>query len=158
DVPLDKLPVYAALISPLAESHSLWTHLVDGAFAGRVLDLSGASATPLILPTVLMTVVRDIAPDRMLPLDPVSEWAIRKSVEDNAVDAPGCPLSVPASHWRRLESLLGLGPLFPKSLRSLTEEELRYGVHRLGDTMRFRPPKPNAPEGSMSRMEWRLTE
>jgi hypothetical protein len=158
DIALDDLPFFVALVSPLEQCPSLWTYMIDGPFAGRVLNLSGAGATPLILPTVLMTMVREIAPDHMLPLDPVTEWAIRMGLEDKAVEAPGCPPGVPASRWRRFENLFGLGPLFPNSLSSLTEEELRYAIYRIGDTMRLCPPKPNAPERSLEGMDWRRTE
>jgi hypothetical protein len=158
NLPSERLPFFLALVEPLPGSSALWHGLVDTSFAGRVLNLTGAGETPLILPTVLNTMIAQIAPDRLLPLDPVMEWAIRFSVEKQATEAPGCPKGVTPSTWRRLENLFGLGPLFPNSLSSLTEDELRYGIYRLGDTMRFRGPKPNAPPGSLAGMDWRGTE
>jgi hypothetical protein len=131
---------------------------MDTSFAGRVLNLTGAGATPLILPTVLNTMIAQIAPDRLLPLDPVTEWITRFSLEKQATEAPGCPKGVAPSTWRRLENCFGLGPLFPNSLSSLTDDELRYGIYRLGDTLRVRGPKPNTPRRSLEGMDWRGTE
>ena len=79
-------------------------------------------------------------------------------MEAKATEAPGCPEGVPATTWLRFESLFGLGPLFPNSLASLTEQELRYGVYRLGDTAWLLPPKPNAPLRSLEGMEWRSSQ
>ena len=122
-LPVERLPIYLALVEPIAETSSLWTFLIDVPCAARVLNLTGAAYTPLILPTVLMTLIRDIAPDHVFPLNPVTEWAARQEVEAKATEAPGCPEGVPATTWLRFESLFGLGPLFPNSLASLTEQD-----------------------------------
>jgi hypothetical protein len=105
-----------------------------------------------------MTLIREIAPDNIFPLNPVTEWAVRQEVEAKATKAPGCPAGVSATTWLRFENLFGLGPLFPNPLASLTEQELRYGVYRLRDTARLLPPKPNAPLRSLEGMEWRSSQ
>jgi hypothetical protein len=133
---VERLPFYLALVAPLPNPPPFWSALLTSTFAGRVLNLTGAGSTPLILPTVLMTFIREIAPERLLPLDPGAEWAARHVTERDAVEAPGCPAGVPAATWRRLEGLLGLGPLFPGALSILSEDQLRYGMYRIGDTAR----------------------
>lgn len=158
DISQDRLPFFLALVSPLALGSSLWNYMIDVPCAGRFLNLTGADATPLILPTVLMTMIREIAPDHMLPLNPITEWVIRFSLENKAIEAPACPQGVAASTWRRFENLFSLGPLFPNTLASLTEQELRYGIYRIGDTARLLPPKPNAPPMSLAGMQWRMSE
>ena len=137
DVPTERLPFYLALVAPLPNPPPYWSALITGTLAGRVLNLTGAGSTPLILPTVLMTFIREIAPEYLLPLDPGVEWAVRHVLERDAVEAPGCPAGVPASSWRRLEGLLGLGPLFPGSLSLLGDDQLEYGMYRIGDTARI---------------------
>lgn len=137
DVDDDRLPFYLALVEPLVEPPPFWPALITGFFAGRVLNLTGAGPTPLILPTVLMTFIKEVAPDRLLPLDPQVEWVARTAVENKATEAPGCPEGVEPSAWRRLEALLGLGPLFPGPLSALDDEQLRYGLYRIGDTARL---------------------
>jgi len=157
-IPLERLPIFLALVEPIAQTSSLWTYLIDGPCAARILNFTGADYTPLILPTVLTTLIKEIAPEHVLPLNPVSEWTARHAVEEEATEAPGCPQGVPATTWLRFENLFGLGPLFPHSLASLTEQELRYGLYRLGDTARLLPPKPNAPPRSLAGMEWRFSQ
>jgi hypothetical protein len=111
DVRPDKLPVFLALVEPIIQSTPLWTLLVDGSFAGRVLNLTGVGPTPLILPIALMGIVREIAPARLFPLSPATEWFSRAAVENKAAHAPGCPEGVPPSTWLRFENLFGLGPV-----------------------------------------------
>jgi hypothetical protein len=84
-----------------------------------------------------MNMIREIAPECLLPLDPTFEWAARMMLEKAASEAPGCPAGVAASDWRRFEGLFGLGPLFPGSLSRLSEDELRYGMYRIGDTAKI---------------------
>jgi hypothetical protein len=157
-IPVEKLPIFIALVEPLAHPSSLWTYLVDGPIAGRILNMTGAASTPLILPTVLMTMIKEIAPDHVFPLSPIAEWTIRQGVEAKATGAPGCPQGISAQTWLGFENLFGLGPLFPVPLASLTEQDLRYGVYRLGDSARILPPKVNVPPRSLAGMEWRLSQ
>jgi hypothetical protein len=84
--------------------------------------------------------IRAIAPELLLPLSPSVEWTALLSAQNRAVTAPGCPIGVSAPTWRRLESLFGLGPLFPRALNALSEDELRYGLFRIGDTARMMHP------------------
>jgi hypothetical protein len=137
DTPSEELPFYLALVDPLPNPPPFWSALITSTFAGRVLNLTGAGPTPLLLPTVLTTFIRDVAPERLLPLDPAAEWAARTKAEKQAGEAPGCPAGMIASQWRRLEGLLGVGPLFPGPLCLLDDDHLRYGLFRIGDTARI---------------------
>jgi hypothetical protein len=138
----DDAPFYVALVAPLPDPGP-WSWLT--ASARRVLNLTGAGSTPLILPAVLLSLIRDVAPEQLLPLDPVAEWTARSVVERDAETAPGCPDGIAASAWRNLEGLLGLGPLFPGSLRELDDDQLRYGVFRNGDAARVAAAGPPSP-------------
>jgi hypothetical protein len=145
----DDVPFYVALVAPVVDPPDIWAWLT--AVSRRVLNLTGAGPTPLLLPTVLLSLVRDVAPEHLLPLDPLAEWAVRLRLEQDADQAPGCPDGMAPSEWRHLEGLLGLGPLFPGPLDDLDDDQLRYGIFRAGDTARFATafPGPGSPVSSL---------
>lgn len=147
DITLDNLPFWVAIVNPIPNPPPFWPILIDNIAPGRILNLTGAGSTPLILPIVLTNIIRDIDPEYLLPLNPVSEFVARSVLEDKADQAPGCPSGVSAKIWRRFEGYFGLGPLFPGPLLPnpaiqdsqkdrLSEDQLHYGLYRIGDTAR----------------------
>lgn len=138
----EALPFYLVLVDPIVAPPAIWSSLITSTFQGRILNLTGAGSTPLILPMVLMTLIKEVAPEHLLPLDPSVEWVARHVIEDTAREAPGCPTGVKPTLWRQLENTFGLGPLFPGSLAALDDHQLRYGMFRLGDTARIAQMAP----------------
>jgi hypothetical protein len=137
DMDLKDMPLYMALIEPLVAPPGTFILGLDSTWSGRVINLTGIGATPLSLPIALTTMIRDIAPDRLYPLNPMSEWAARTALENSAKEAPGCPVSVSATTWLRLQGYFGLGPLFPGQLSKIDESQFMYGMYRTGDAARI---------------------
>jgi hypothetical protein len=145
NVPLDDLPFWIAILNQIPNPPPFWPTLIDNIAPGGILDFAGAGSTPLILPMALTNMIRVIAPEHVLPLYPVSEFMARLILEEKDAQATGCPSGVPAKIWRRLEGYFGLGPLFPgilplstiKDKDRLFEDQLCYGLYRIGDTARI---------------------
>jgi tetratricopeptide (TPR) repeat protein len=131
------LPLYIVLIEPIVVPPGIFILGLDSAWSGRIINLTGTGATPLTLPAALTTMIREVAPDRLYPLNPTTEWFTRKMLEDRAEEAPGCPPGVSAITWLRLEGYFGLGPLFPGPFSTIDEDQLRYGMYRTGDAARI---------------------
>lgn len=136
-LPIDQIPFYAALVQPIRNPTSFWTYFTDIVTPGRILNLSDPGTTPLLLPTVLNNLIREIAPDHLLPLNPVEEWFARSLSIDKGRKIDGCPAGIQPEVWLRFEHALGLGPLFPGKYDTLDEAQLRYAIFRIGDTSRI---------------------
>ena len=138
DIAPEELPFFVGVVGSIQNPSHLWASLIDQ-FPGHILDLTGGAQTPLLLPATLNAIIAKIAPDYLLPLDPVSSFLIRNDIEAEADNAPGCPQGVPPSTWRQLENCLGLGPLFTGSHSLVDESQLQYALHAMGRAARIDP-------------------
>jgi hypothetical protein len=130
EIPFEKLPIFILVISPIKNPPHYWSEMINQ-FKGRIFDLSGCPNTPLLLRSVLQTIVSQIDKDYLLPVDPFTCFIIRKFCETDANNAPGCPPDVPANVWRKLESYLGLGPCFINDYHQVDTDQINYSLNAI---------------------------